>query len=106
MGLGPNWTVSSWEEPKKLPNPDPKRFKIKKISISDSSCIAVKINYPDCTNYEGDKIMIFEKRVWRKIRWLGVIDPHFTNKGYSPIARFEPTMEGWKNALKFLEILK
>lgn len=80
-----------------LPNPDPNRFKVIKYQEVGAYLI-VLVNYPDCTNYEGNKIMFYKttyKEFSRKYR----IDPHFCENCFSPIARFKPDDEGWQMAL-------
>jgi len=89
-----------------LPNPDPKNFNlIRKKEIGNF--LILMINYPDCKNYEGNKILVFEDVKYIKIYEQGVIDPHFSdNKDFhSPIARFEPTDKGWKRAIEFCNML-
>jgi len=84
-----------------LPNPDPKNFNIKEYK-SFGCYIVVRINYPDCINYEGDKILVFENTSVDRLQQLDFIDPHFcTEKHLSPIARFEPTKRGWDMSCKF-----
>ena len=86
-------------------NPDPKNFNIERLSGVGKFWIA-EVNYPNCTNYEGRKILLFDKMfegkplTRRKILYLKTLDPHFSeNKKYlSPIARFEPTIRGWRMA--------
>ncbi len=93
------------------PNPDPNNYKIKKATgykIGDKKYLLVLIEYPDCTNYEGKKILVYDgidKSFYLTNQKL--IDPHFSeNKNYiSPIARFEPTEKGWKMACAFIEVL-
>ena len=54
------------------------------------------------------KILVFKSTV-RKILQQKLIDPHFSdNKNFiSPIARFEPTKEGWNMACELVKkILK
>ena len=65
------------------------------------------INYPDCINYEGNKILVFEGINYIKLYSQGSIDPHFSNNEnfHSPIARFEPTDKGWSMAVKLCENL-
>jgi hypothetical protein len=84
-------------------NPDPKNFTIVETDHwLGTRIIVAKINYPDCTNYEGDKILVFDDLSYDELYTLQTIDPHFCDKGHpSPIARFKPTKEGWKNALRF-----
>ena len=62
--------------------------------------LVVKINYPECRNYEGNKILVFKGVTLKKLLRQKRIDPHFSrNKKYiSPFARFEPTKEGLKFA--------
>ena len=67
--------------------------------------LVLKVRYPDCTNYEGVKIMVYEDTNIIEIQKVnkGTIDPHFgVNPDFiSPIARFEPTDRGWEMAIKF-----
>lgn len=65
--------------------------------------VAVKIRYPDCTNYEGVKILVFRSTV-QSVRAQRRIDPHFGRGDLTyPIARFQPTAEGWQDALAYAE---
>jgi anaerobic ribonucleoside-triphosphate reductase len=92
--------------PVQVPNPDPNNFKV--LDIYDDGYIALLINYPDCTNYEGNKILVFDNTIKIKdIINLKSIDPHFCDGGHiSPIARFEPTKRGWSMAIEFIKHLK
>jgi hypothetical protein len=84
-----------------LPNPDPHRFNIIRIEQHDSLLIAL-INYPNATNYEGNKILVFENIMESQFRKEKFIDPHFCPCNHiSPIARFEPTDRGWQMAQDF-----
>ena len=87
---------SSSDNSMKLPNPDPYNFEIVD-SIRDGRFLIVKVNYPDCKNYEGNKILVYENVNLNKLRLQAALDPHFSNNTelYSPIARFEPTDRGW-----------
>jgi hypothetical protein len=77
---------------KKLPNPVPDRYRITyQEQIGDY--LIVKVEYPDCTNYEGLKIMLY-KTTWENLSRQESIDPHFCEDCLSPIARFEPTERG------------
>lgn len=82
-------------------NPDPKNWKlIKHVEIG--SCLVVELQYPNCTNYEGRKILVFRCSLVDLINQKE-IDPHFSenkDKIY-PIARFEPTGVGWVDACGF-----
>jgi hypothetical protein len=88
------------------PNPDPNNWMIlkdKKIG----NFLVVMIQYPDCHNYEGKKILVYENITLPKLRQQTKIDPHFCeNKNYkSPIARFEPTDRGWNMAALFCDAI-
>lgn len=71
------------------------------------SYLAVKINYPSAKHYEGNKVLIYDGVHIEELRSLKAIDPHFLeNKDRpTPIARFEPTYEGWGMALRFCDML-
>jgi hypothetical protein len=58
----------------------------------------VDITYPDCTNYEGRKIMLYKNVREDDLRKQKTLDPHFSSnkRFHSPIAIFEPTEEGWE----------
>lgn len=56
----------------------------------------VKIYYTGCTNYEGNKILVFHGMTKKQLGKLKSIDPHFDEM--SPlklVARFKPDDEGW-----------
>lgn len=79
-----------------LPNPNPHNFKlVKGFFLGDYTLILV--NYPDCTNYEGNKVLLFKGVDITTLKNLKVLDPHFSQNTnhISPIARFEPTQFGW-----------
>lgn len=86
------------KEYESLPNPRPDNYTIVRHKIIRKHLI-IEIKYHDCKNYEGKKVMIFKCTLEDLINQK-LIDPHFCDNGkyYSPIARFEPTEEGWINA--------
>ena len=86
-------------------NPDPARYDILDHKVI-KNCLILKVNYPDCRNYEGNKILVFANTTLAALRKQQKIDPHFSeNKEYiSPVARFSPTDQGWQMACKFCEI--
>lgn len=90
-------------------NPDSNNWKIIKASEGDlGRYLILLIQYPDCTNYEGKKILVYENVKLIDLVNQKLIDPHFfpkNNKFKSPIARFEPTDRGWKMAEKFVKTL-
>ena len=91
---------------KKLPNPDPFNYIVKRHEYV-GKFLLMDVVYPDCNNYEGRKIMAYENVVIDDLKRQVSLDPHFSSnkKFHSPIARFEPTPEGWKRAVKFAEVV-
>lgn len=84
-------------------DPSPDNFIIKKIKQINNS-VVVEINYPNCTNYEGNKILVFNNHKHSDILNSKSIDPHFCDNNHlSPVARFEPTERGWNWAMEFAE---
>jgi len=89
----------------KIPMPDPKNYKILKAEQINKFLVLV-IKYPNCTNYEGDKILVYEdvtiNELTERSKKYG-LDPHFFDdkKYLTPIARFEPTDKGWEYAIRF-----
>lgn len=79
--------------------PNPKVFNFVDATQVGEYLVA-KILYPNCTNYEGIKILLYKTQLLDLVKQAN-IDPHFSNKkGYiSPIARFEPTNDGWTMGL-------
>ncbi len=104
-----------------LPNPNPKNFRIKRsrvfgkasrLPIEDNPFITgrfllIEINYPDCTNFEGNKILVYEDVTLSQLIKQKSIDPHFTSnrKFKAPIARFIPNARGWGMAVKFCVLM-
>jgi len=87
-------------------NPNKYRWKILNEKIV-GTMVLVEVSYLDCHNYEGRKILIYrENDKFQELKKKGVLDPHFLEKSYSPIARFEPTVSGWKMALHFAKTYK
>lgn len=83
-------------------NPDPRNFIIERVEHKDmGSHIVVQVKYPNCKNYEGQKILVF--RTLGQLTNLEILDPHFSSEKpeLSPIARFVPTEEGWEMAVEF-----
>lgn len=86
---------------KSLPNPDPKNYSILS-HLQLGRYLVVKVQYHDCTNYEGKKILVFRTTL-AKLKKQKYIDPHFceNRKFISPIARFVPTEEGLDDAIDY-----
>jgi hypothetical protein len=92
--------VSSTDSYKKDPrNPNPLLFELKQAHKIGDFVIAA-INYIGCTNYEGNKILVFKGLSEDEFMNLKEIDPHFT-EGSKLVARFEPTKSGMEMALYF-----
>lgn len=85
------------------PEPKPDNWKIVEASEVEGFLI-LTINYPDCKNYEGNKILVFEDLTLVQLVNQRLIDPHFfeDSKFKSPIARFEPTKRGREMAQAFV----
>lgn len=107
MGLGPGFRLSGSSSgcdhvvtygPK---NPNPLRFKVTHV-MKFKNCTALKVNYPDATNYEGNKVLVVKNtKNWGKVTKL---DPHFDKGDDFLIARFAPTVRGWQDALRFASV--
>ena len=87
-------------------NPDPYNW----IEVRHRECgsdnLVVWLRYPDCFNYEGNKILVYLDTTWKQLKAQRIIDPHFSsNKRFlSPFARFEPTEAGWDAACVVAEL--
>jgi hypothetical protein len=86
------------------PNPDPYDFKVTYKYRGRSGKFLVRVVYPNCTNYEGQKILIFKsKRSFDILYKTGKLDPHFY-PGSGLIARFNPKQI--KMAKEFVDLCK
>lgn len=80
-------------------DPNPALFSIKELKQIGEFVLAV-VNYPNCTEYEGDKILIYDDVSMGTIARQEVLDPHFIMprrgvvKGVYPIARFVADARG------------
>ena len=82
------------------PNPDPRNFRIQKTEAV-GRYLGALIRYPDCTNFEGDKVIVFEDMDHQSLVARAEIDPHFKEDGQI-IARFKPDQQGWDDAIAFM----
>lgn len=115
MGLSPRISSSSlsddgsWKGQKAIKNgnPDPSNWRLVK-HFEFGRFLVVHLNYPDCTNYEGNKILVFSDLTLTELVNQKLVDPHFFPNGKyrSPVARFEPTERGWKMAQHFVKALR
>jgi len=94
------------QKSKKLPNPNPSNFRIIK-SEEIGMVLVVMVLYPDCTTFEGKKILVYRCTTLNDLLSQGHLDPHFSDSDIwrSPIARFRPTKEGWEHAIKFANMI-
>lgn len=117
MGIGPNFEVSAFDYDngvrdgkalslkKTFPNPNPLNCLVVKHEVIGQFLIVV-IKYPDCSTFEGNKILVYENvtidELTKQSKQVG-IDPHFSASilWKSPVARFVPTENGWDMAKKF-----
>ena len=85
------------------PNPDASKYTIIE-HFRFRNYLVIKIKYEGCTNYEGIKILAF-KCSYSDLIKQKLIDPHFSEnkKMISPIARFEPTIQGWSDAIDYIK---
>lgn len=81
------------------PNPNPINFKIL-LKHQFKNAHVLLVHYPDCTNFEGKKIMV----CMGQFKETDNLDPHFRKIG-GPIARFIPTQEGMALAIKLAKSL-
>lgn len=83
-------------------NPDPRRFRILRREVVGGFFV-VEVKYPNCTNYEGRKVMVYDASDMGLVVHATALDPHFCDHpGHlSPVARFEPTDKGWGYAIAF-----
>ena len=92
-----------------LPNPNPTNYNIVKYQ-KEGRYLILHVDYPDCTNYEGRKILVYVNTTIEAIvaqaRQHG-LDPHFAANEdlLSPVARFVPTEWGWNAALVFARVI-
>lgn len=101
-----NFGVNNSTPENKLPNPDPHNFVIRGIEVVKGFPI-IYVNYPDCTNYEGNKILVYDRGFpINDLIKSKRLDPHFYTEQDSPIARFEPTQRGWEMAISFAKNYK
>lgn len=94
MGIGPGYRCRGVITETKYVsvNPNPKNFKIEKLVELENTY--AEIFYPDAKNYEGKKVLVFRGQVAKQLLEATEIDPHFSESGLSPIARFAPTELG------------
>lgn len=82
-------------------NPNPKDFVVENIFHGNRGCVA-RIRYRGCTNFEGQKILVFmdKKEMLQAIKDK-ILDPHFL-QGSGLLARFRP--DQFALACRFLQM--
>ncbi len=102
MGIGPfrhsDSNSGTWKPTPPSPNPNPFKFKVIK-SLAIGNYLVCKVNYPDCTTFEGNKVMVYENLTQADLRDTKSLDPHFFDDNKSPIARFRGDADGWRLAI-------
>lgn len=78
--------------------PNPLEFKINE-AVEENGYLVADITYPNCSNFEGRKIILFDNVSKEWLYSLSELDPHFEENGYI-VARFEPTKRGIQLAIK------
>jgi hypothetical protein len=71
--------------------------------------IVAEVQYPDATNYEGRKVILYLNTTKRQLQVARRLDPHFCDKPHvspTPFARFAPTLQGWKAAILLAKTIK
>ena len=112
MGLSPFKNCSTnYGPPAPAPNPDPSRWLLLDAWIYDDAAYVLRVRYLDATNFEGMKVMVYRGKaptwVYPEASKESVkLDPHFTPRKSSPIARFRPDAEGIAMAKAMAESIR
>jgi hypothetical protein len=102
MGMRGPYCNTNYTPSAPAPNPDPKRWELLEVKEFPHAFV-LKVHYFDATNFEGVKVMVYEGEYISGTPTR--LDPHFAEKGFSPIARFRPDERGWQLACLFAEAL-
>jgi len=81
-----------YESANNIIDPIPDKFKIIDL-VQEGNYVCAEIQYPNCTNFEGTKIIVFKDATVEEVKSMALIDPHFL-EGNKVFARFRPTPEG------------
>jgi hypothetical protein len=107
MGLSPfnrSCSINDVEYVYRSGNPVATNYKIVKSKSFYDWCV-IKIVYPDCNNYEGNKICVYNYHL-AKILSHNKLDPHFSQNDIAPFARLEPTEKGWAAAIGLIKLMQ
>lgn len=82
--------------------PDPRNFCVEATEQIGRFLIA-RVQYPDATNFEGRKILVFQGITAVDLLDQATLDPHFCDSPshLAPVARFVPTAQGFRMAKAF-----
>jgi hypothetical protein len=84
--------------------PSPSEFNLLALEECNRPTIAL-VEYPRCTNLEGKKLLLYRSISMQTVKEANLLDPHFSEYGLSPLARFFPNEEGLKAARLLAEAL-
>ncbi len=107
MGLnlfGRSFSTSEGYVPQLPTEPRPDSFVIESVHEVNGHVVAL-ITYPHATNFEGKKILVYRNMSEKVLRFIKLLDPHFSNEGISPFARFIPNEEGMDAAVKLCYLI-
>lgn len=96
IGISSDSTSTDPWAPRPSGNPNPHRFELISSERHGNLHLCV-VTYPDCTTYEGRKIIVTKDDP----NAMTSLDPHFVEGG-PVVARFAPTDEGMRHARAFL----
>ena len=103
MGLSPIKNCYTNEQAT-APNPSPDKWELLSLFQFENAYI-LKVKYTGCTNFEGIKLMVYEGIYVYKGN-ISILDPHFSERNDSPIARFKPDEKGIEYAIDFCKSVK
>ena len=72
------------------------------LEVGNEDLTLVLIQYEDVQKYGGFKLLLFRTSRWATVRDRTRVDPHFYPDSVSCVARFEPTEDGIRLALRQL----
>ena len=86
-------------------DPVPERFEIRAMVEAGGLTVA-DIVWPDAKNFDGRKVAVYRASRY-ELAAATRLDPHFQEERGKlvPIARFEPTEEGWRMAIDFCDMM-
>lgn len=85
-------------------NPNPNKYVFNILSEQQiGNYLVVLVNYPNCTTFNGDKILVFKNKT--TVKGILELDPHFLESQPDLIARFPSTKEGAEYAVMFVNNL-